>query len=199
MDLRSIPLHGKGVTQSTRLDMVSKISRVEAPTEVDHYQIRREIDVYIRPLGEDLGSIANRVEAAAEKIKLPKRVDVSLRGVVESMRASFKSFALGLSLSLPLLFLILVAQFRAFTDPYLILLAFPPGLTGAILTLWLSGSTLNVISLMGVVMLAGITMSDSILIVEFARQLLDEGLKVHEAIITACRVRLRPIMMTTLV
>ncbi len=198
MDLRSIPLHGKGVTQSTRLDMVSKISRVEAPTEVDHYQIRRAIDVYIRPLGEDLGSIANRVEVAAAKIKLPKGVDVSLRGVVESMRASFKSFALGLSLSLALLYLILVAQFRSFTDPCLILLAFPPGLTGAILTLWLSGSTLNVMSLMGVVMLAGITMSDSILIVEFARQLLDEGMKVHEAIITACRVRLRPIMMTTL-
>ncbi len=198
MDLRSIPLHGKGVTQSTRLDMVSNISRVEAPTEVDHYQIRREIDVYIRPLGEDLAGIANRVEAAAAKMKLPKGVDVSLRGVVESMRASFKSFALGLSLSLALLYLILVAQFRSFTDPCLILLAFPPGLTGAILTLWLSGSTLNVMSLMGVVMLAGITMSDSILIVEFARQLLDEGMKVREAIITSCRVRLRPIMMTTL-
>jgi len=198
MDLRSIPLHGKGVMQSTRLDMVSKISRIEAPTEVDHYQIRREIDVYIRPLSEDLGKIATQVEAVTARMTLPKGVEVSMRGVVESMRASFKSFALGLSLSLLLLYLILVAQFRSFTDPFLILLAFPPGLTGGILTLWLSDTTLNVMSLMGAVMLAGITMSNSILIVEFAHQLMDEGMKVRDAIVTSCRVRLRPIMMTTL-
>jgi multidrug efflux pump subunit AcrB len=198
MDLRSIPLHGKGIVQSTRLDMVSKISRVEAPTEVDHYQIRRQIDVYVRPLSEDLGRIASEVERAAAKMNLPKGVEITLRGVVESMRASFKSFALGLSLSLLLLYLILVAQFRSFTDPFLILLAFPPGLAGAILTLWLSDTTLNVMSLMGAVMLAGITMSNSILIVEFAHQLMDEGAPAHEAIVTSCRVRLRPIMMTTL-
>jgi multidrug efflux pump subunit AcrB len=198
MDLRSIPLHGKGVKDSTRLDMVSKISRIEAPTEVDHYQIRREIDVFVRPLGEDLGRIANQVDAAAAKLKLPKGIEITMRGVVESMRASFKSFALGLTLSLLLLYLILVAQFRSFTDPFLILLAFPPGLTGAILTLYFTGTTLNVMSLMGTVMLAGITMSDSILIVEFAHQLMDEGAVVRQAITTACRVRLRPILMTTL-
>ncbi len=198
MDLRSIPLHGKGVKDSTRLDMVSSISRIEAPTEVDHYQIRREIDVFVRPLSEDLGRIASQVDAAAAKMKLPKGIEISMRGVVESMRASFKSFALGLTLSLLLLYLILVAQFRSFTDPFLILLAFPPGLTGAILTLYLTGTTLNVMSLMGAVMLAGITMSDSILIVEFAHQLMDEGAAVREAITTSCRVRLRPILMTTL-
>ncbi len=198
MDLRSIPLHGKGIVQPTRLDMVSKITRMQAPTEVDHYQIRREIDVYVRPLGEDLGKIATQVEEAIGKMKLPKGGEISVRGVVESMRASFKSFALGLSLSLLLLYLILVAQFRSFTDPFLIMLAFPPGLAGGILTLWLTGTTLNVMSLMGAVMLAGITMSNSILIVEFAHQLMDEGMKVREAIVTSCRVRLRPIMMTTL-
>jgi len=198
MDLRSIPLHGKGVVQPTRLDMVSTITRMQAPTEVDHYQIRREIDVYVRPLGEDLGKIATQVEDAIGKMKLAKGVEISVRGVVEAMRASFKSFALGLSLSLLLLYLILVAQFRSFTDPFLIMLAFPPGLAGGILTLWLTGTTLNVMSLMGAVMLAGITMSNSILIVEFAHQLMDEGLKVREAIVTSCRVRLRPIMMTTL-
>ena len=114
------------------------------------------------------------------------------------MRASFKSFAIGLVLSLMLLYLILVAQFRSFMDPVLILLAFPPGLTGVLLTLYFTGTTVNVMSLMGIVMLAGITMSDSILIVEFAHHLLDEGLPVSDAITTACRVRLRPIMMTTL-
>jgi multidrug efflux pump subunit AcrB len=197
-DLRSIPLHGVGRTQSTRLDMVSTITRMQAPTEVDHYQIRRVIDVYVRPLGEDLGRIADRVSQLTAAEQLPKGIDIAIRGIVESMEASFKSFAIGLTLSLMLLYLILVAQFRSFTDPFLILLAFPPGLTGALVTLYFTGTTVNVMSLMGIVMLAGITMSQSILIVEFAHHLMDEGLSVSDAITTSCRVRLRPIMMTTL-
>jgi multidrug efflux pump subunit AcrB len=197
-DLRAIPLHGVGKTHSTRLDMVSTITRGQAPTEVDHYQIRRVIDVYVRPWTEDLGRVADRVSQFTSAATLPKGLDISVRGIVESMQASFKSFALGLTLSLILLYLILVAQFRSFTDPFLILLAFPPGLTGVLLTLYFTGTTLNVMSLMGIVMLAGITMSDSILIVEFAHHLLDEGMSVREAVTTACRVRLRPIMMTTL-
>jgi multidrug efflux pump subunit AcrB len=118
--------------------------------------------------------------------------------MVAGMRSSFKSFAIGLTLSVVLLYLILVAQFRSFTDPFIILLAFPPGLTGVLLTLWLTHTTLNVMSLMGVVMLAGITMSDSILIVEFAHHLRREGMAVREAVATASRVRLRPILMTSL-
>jgi multidrug efflux pump subunit AcrB len=114
------------------------------------------------------------------------------------MRASFRSFALGLTLAVLLLYLILVAQFRSFIDPFIILLAFPPGLIGVLLTLWLSGTTLNVMSLMGVVMLAGIAMSNSILIVEFAHHLRGEGLSVREAVSRACRVRLRPVLMTSL-
>ena len=80
----------------------------------------------------------------------------------------------------------------------IILLAFPPGLAGVVGTLLITGTTLNVMSLMGVVMLAGITMSDSILIVEFARHRMRDGLAVRDAVIDACRVRLRPILMTTL-
>jgi multidrug efflux pump subunit AcrB len=118
--------------------------------------------------------------------------------MVQGMRASFQSFGIGLILALVLLYLILVAQFRSFVDPMIILLAVPPGLTGVILTLWLSGTTLNVMSLMGVVMLTGIAVSNSILIVEFTRQLREEGLSVHDAVAKACRVRLRPVLMTSL-
>jgi len=125
-------------------------------------------------------------------------VDVSLTGSIASMNASFHSFAIGLTLSVVLLYLILVAQFRSFTDPFIILLALPPGITGVILALLLWGTTLNVMSLMGVVMLAGIALSNSILIVEFAHHLLKEGMSVREAITTSCRVRLRPILMTSL-
>jgi multidrug efflux pump subunit AcrB len=198
LDLRAIPLHGVGLKRPTRLDMVSKITRFEAPTEVDHYQIRRVLDIYIRPLTEDLGALANQVDALLARTKLPVGVDVSMRGMVEGMRSSFRSFALGLSLSLLLLYLILVAQFRSFIDPFIILLAFPPGLTGVLLTLWLTGTTLNVMSLMGVVMLAGIAMSNSILILEFAHHLRREGMAAREAAATASRVRLRPVLMTSL-
>jgi multidrug efflux pump subunit AcrB len=198
LDLRAIPLHGAGLKRPTRLDMVSKITRFEAPTEVDHYQIRRVLDIYIRPLTEDLGALANQIDALLTRTKLPAGVDVSMRGMVEGMRSSFRSFALGLLLSLVLLYLILVAQFRSFIDPFIILLAFPPALSGVLLTLWLTGTTLNVMSLMGVVMLAGIAMSNSILIVEFAHHLRREGMDPVEAVATASRVRLRPVLMTSL-
>jgi multidrug efflux pump subunit AcrB len=198
LDLKAIPLHGLGLKRPTRLDMVSSITRFEAPTEVDHYQIRRVLDIYVRPLEEGLGSIADQVDALISRTKLPSGVDVTVRGMVQGMRSSFQSFALGLSLSVLLLFLILVAQFRSFIDPFIILLAFPPGLTGVLLTLWLTGTTLNVMSLMGVVMLAGVAMSNSILIVEFAHHLRREGMAAREAVGTACRVRLRPVLMTSL-
>jgi multidrug efflux pump subunit AcrB len=97
-----------------------------------------------------------------------------------------------------LLYLILVAQFQSVVDPLLILLAVPPGLSGVLLTLWLTGTTLNVMSLMGVVMLTGIAVSNSILIVEFTRRLREQGMQVREAVTTACRVRLRPVLMTSL-
>jgi multidrug efflux pump subunit AcrB len=198
LDLKSIPLHGVGLKRPTRLDMVSSITRFEAPTEVDHYQIRRVLDIYVRPLGEGLGSIADQIDGLISRAKLPPGVDVTVRGMVEGMRSSFKSFALGLTLSVLLLYLILVAQFRSFIDPFIILLAFPPGLTGVLLTLWLTNTTLNVMSLMGVVMLAGIAMSNSILIVEFAHHLRREGMAPREAVAMASRVRLRPVLMTSL-
>ena len=91
------------------------------------------------------------------------------------MNASFQSFAIGLTLSVLLLYLILVAQFRSFMDPFIILLALPPGITGVLIALLLWGTTLNVMSLMGVVMLAGIALSNSILIVEFAHHLLQKA------------------------
>jgi multidrug efflux pump subunit AcrB len=114
------------------------------------------------------------------------------------MNDSFKSFAIGLVMSIVLVFLILMAQFASFVDPFIILLAIPPGISGVILFLLITGTTINIMSLMGVLMMTGIVVSDSILIVEFTGQLREQGLKLEEAIITACKVRLRPILMTTL-
>jgi multidrug efflux pump subunit AcrB len=103
-----------------------------------------------------------------------------------------------LLLSLVLLYLILVAQFRSFLDPVLILLAVPTGVMGVLFTLLLTGTTLNVMSLMGIIMMVGIVVSNSILIVEFAHRLEEDGMSVRQAIISSCRIRLRPILMTSL-
>ena len=197
-DLRAIPLHGANLTQPTRLDMVANIEQFNAPTEMDHTQIRRNLDIYVRPQNEDLGTITRQIEKIVAGANPPHGISVSLNGSVTSMNQSFRSFAIGLTLSLMLLFLVLVAQFRSFIDPFIILLALPPGITGVIVALLLWGTTLNVMSLMGVVMLAGIALSNSILIVEFAHHLRHQGMGVREAITTSCRVRLRPILMTSL-
>jgi HAE1 family hydrophobic/amphiphilic exporter-1 len=197
-DLRAIPVRGEHLPFSTRLDSLSSIRRINSPTEVDHYELRRVIDVYVRPLGEDLGRIAAAIDDLTARTKLPNGVTVTLRGIVQGMRESFHDFGIGLTLSVVLLYLILVAQFRSFLDPLLILTAVPPGLTGALLILYLTGTSMNVMSLMGLMILIGMTVSDSILIVEFTRHLREDGMKVRQAVVTAARVRLRPVLMTSL-
>lgn len=197
-DLGSLPLRGLEHRVPTRLDDVSHISHILAPTEVDHYQLRRVMDVYVAPAGEDLGKVYSGVQTIIDQEQLPEGVRVTVRGSVEAMRASFKSFGLGLILSTLLVYLILVAQFQSFLDPFLILLAVPTGLTGVLVILFVTGTTLNVMSLMGVVMMVGIVVSNSILIVEFTNRLRAEGRSLREAVAMACRVRLRPVLMTSL-
>jgi multidrug efflux pump subunit AcrB len=196
--LKNIPLRAPSLKQPTTLDSVVKLVNTQTPTEVDHYQIQRITDVYVTPLGEDLGKVAARIDQVIAGMKLPSNVRINLRGMVQGMRASFQSFAIGLSLSVVLLYLILVAQFRSFKDPFLIMLAIPMGFIGVLLVLPLTHSTLNVMSLMGVLMLVGIAASNSILIVEFTHRLEEQQRSVEDAVITACRVRLRPILMTSL-
>ena len=198
LDLTNIPLRAAGLKQPTTLDSVVKLETLQSPTEADHYQIQRVSDVFVTPRGEDLGGPASQIKAMIAGTKLPPGVRINLRGMVQGMNESFKSFGFGLALSLVLLFLILVAQFRSFIDPLLIMLAIPMGFIGVLIILPLTGTTLNVMSLMGVLMLVGVAGSNSILIVDFTHKLEEEGLAVREAAITACRVRLRPILMTSL-
>jgi multidrug efflux pump subunit AcrB len=197
-DLQDIPLRAPNLTEPTTLSTVVKLSTIQTPTEVDHYQIQRVVDVYTTPAGEDLGRASHAIQSLLARAKIPSDVRVDLRGMVQGMTASFRSFAIGLSLSVVLLYLILVAQFRSFKDPFLIILAVPMGFIGVLIVLPLTGTTLNVMSLMGVLMLVGIAASNSILIVEFAHRLEEQGKSVTDAVITSCRVRLRPILMTSL-
>jgi HAE1 family hydrophobic/amphiphilic exporter-1 len=197
-DLRQIPLRGPGIKVPTTLDTVVNVENIQSPTEVDHYQLFRVIDVYVSPKTEDLGKVAGQLEKIVKGTKLPEGVRVNLRGSVQGMRSSFKSFGIGLILAIILVYLVLVAQFASFLDPFIILLAIPPGLAGVLLFLLATGTTLNVMSLMGVVMMVGIVVSNSILIVEFARNLHREGKPVREAVSVASRLRLRPVLMTSL-
>jgi multidrug efflux pump subunit AcrB len=198
MDLKNIPLRAPNLKEPTTLDSVVKLTSLQSPTEVDHYQIQRVSDVYVTPVGEDLGKLTGAIRGILSKTSIPPNVRVNLRGMVNGMQASFKSFGLGFMLSFTLLYLILVAQFRSFVDPFLIMLAIPMGFVGVLVILPLTHSTLNVMSLMGVLMLVGIADSNSILIVDFAHILETQGLAPADAVIQACRVRLRPILMTSL-
>jgi hydrophobic/amphiphilic exporter-1 (mainly G- bacteria), HAE1 family len=198
LDLRNIPLRAPNAPAPTTLDSVVKLTRIQTPTEVDHHQIQRVTDVYVTPKGEDLGHVANSIQDILAKAKIPENLRVNLHGMVEGMQASFKSFGFGFMLSFLLLYLILVAQFKSFLDPVLIMLAIPMGFVGVLVILPLTHTSLNVMSLMGVLMLVGIADSNSILIVDFAHSLEEQGLSVTDAVITACRVRLRPILMTSL-
>jgi multidrug efflux pump subunit AcrB len=97
-----------------------------------------------------------------------------------------------------MVYLILMTQFTSFIDPFIILMAIPPGLAGVVMILLVTGSSLNIMSLMGVIMMTGIVVSNSILIVEFAGVLRKQGLPLLEAVVTSCKIRLRPILMTSL-
>ncbi len=197
-DLGSMPLRAPHLKRPTRLDSVVRISHILSPSEVDHYQIRPTIDVYVAPTGEDLSRIYAGVQKIVDQTRLPENMTVTVRGSVQAMRESFKSFAVGLILSVILVYLILVAQFESFLDPFLILLAVPPGLTGVLLILYLTHTPISVMSLMGMLLMVGISVSDSILIVEFIRRLRKEGRSLREAVVLGPRVRLRPVLMTTL-
>ena len=197
-DFKQIPLRSADSKSTTPLETVASIKSINTPTEVDHYQLRRIFDVYVMPKTEDLKTMSKDVNKVVARMSLPNGTKLTVRGSVNNMNESFKSFAVGLILSIILVFLILMAQFASFVDPFIILLAIPPGISGVILFLLVTGTTINIMSLMGVLMMTGIVVSDSILIVEFTGQLREQGQKLEEAIMNACKVRLRPILMTTL-
>ena len=197
-DLKAMPLRGADLKLPTYLNQVADVSVIQSPTEVDHYQLQRSLDIYVAPSGEDLGKPAAAISKIIANTKLPPNLRINVRGLVVTMQNSFRSFGIGLVLAILLVYLILVAQFASFTDPFLIVLAVPTGLVGVIITLVFTGTTLNIQSLMGIVMLQGMVVSNSILIVDFANVLRGEGRSVIEAIAHACRIRLRPILMTSL-
>ena len=187
-----------GHAQSLLLRDVATISPELHPSEADHYSFQRVVDLLVAPSTEDLGGTQERIQREVSKMTLPPGVSVKYRGAVASMQKSFSSFGFGLSLAVILLYLVMVAQFRSFLDPLIIMFAVPMGLIGVIWTLWLTGTTLNIESFMGIIVMVGIVVSNSILLVDFANERRRQGQELRQAAVESARIRMRPILMTAL-
>jgi len=198
MPITAQTLRGDTQADYIPLSAVADIEQFNTPTEVDHMQIRRVIDIYVATKTEALQSVGADINKLLAETKHGHNTVIDVRGAVVSMNEAFHDFGIGLVIAILLVYLILMAQFTSFIDPFIILMAIPPGLAGVVLILVLTGSTLNIMSLMGVIMMAGIVVSNSILIVEFAGILHEKGMPLLEATIQSCKVRLRPILMTSL-
>ncbi len=177
---------------------IATLSEEVAPLEVEHLNIVRVTDIYANVSGRDIGSVAREVEKRLADIPMPAGYHILMRGEVQSMRESFAGLAGGLLMAVALVYLVLVAQFRSFLDPLIILLAVPLGLIGVIATLLVTRGSVNIQSYLGTIFMVGIAVSNSILLVEFSNRLRNQGMSVHEAVVKAGGIRLRPILMTSI-
>ncbi len=176
---------------------VAQIARGVAPIEVEHLNIQRVTDVYVNVDGRDTASVAGDIQSRLNSLHLPSGYSVVMRGEIQSMRESFGGLRFGLLMAVALVYLVMVAQFRSFLDPLIILFAVPLGLIGVIATLLLTGTTVNIQSYIGTIFMVGIAVSNSVLLVEFANRQRQEGLPIKEAVVRAGGIRLRPILMTS--
>jgi len=200
--LNDIPIHSyigeAGHAQSLLLRDVASVVPEYHPSEADHYNIQRAVDLLVSPSSQDLGGTQNAIEKALHGLRLPQGVAINYRGSVAAMHSSFSSFGFGLSLAVVLLYLVMVAQFKSFLDPLIIMFAVPMGLIGVIWTLSVTGTTLNIESFMGIIVMVGIVVSNSILLVDFANERRKQGQPLRRAVIESARIRMRPILMTAL-
>jgi HAE1 family hydrophobic/amphiphilic exporter-1 len=168
-----------------------------APVEVLRDGQGRVVPVYADVTGGGLDAAVTSIRAALADLELPQRMRYEVGGVNEEMRESFRSLALAFALALALVFMILAAQFESIVHPFTILLAVPLAAIGAVAALIITRDGVNVMSLIGFVILIGIVVNDAIIKVDFINQYRREGASLREAIMEAGRVRLRPILMTT--
>ncbi len=219
--LRDIPITGEGTVRPALLRNIARIERATGPAVINHMNITRATDVYANVLpGYDVGSVVTAIERRLEanpELKLAsqwtergqvydvagpqfegKGYSVEMQGEVRSMRESFGQFSQGLLIAVILVYLVMVAQFRSFRDPLIVLLTVPLGFIGVVALLYLTGTNLSIMAFMGIIMMVGIVVEYSIILVDFANRRISEGMPVREAIVDAAKVRLRPILMTSL-
>ena len=175
-----------------------QVTRKTGPETVDHFNLQRSMDVLVSVPGNDLGGVAGRLEAVLAGVKIPKDVTVVLKGEVDSMRSALVGFGGTLPLAMVLIYLVMVALFRSYLDPFVVMFAVPLGFIGVIWILLLTHTSVNVESLIGTLMMIGIVVSNSVLLVDFANHRLREGMPLEDAVVEAGRLRIRPILMTSL-
>jgi HAE1 family hydrophobic/amphiphilic exporter-1 len=199
-EIRNIPLSLSTADGPITIPLsnVATVRRVNIPGEIAHYNISRVNDVHVNVSGRDIGSVARDVERALGEIEFESGVAATIRGPVETMKSGMQLLWIGLFVAAVLVYLVLMAQFRSFVDPLIIMLAVPLGLGGVLVVLYLTGTNINIQSLMGTLMMIGVVVNNSILLVEFANRRRREGCSARDAAFSSAQVRLRPILMTSL-
>lgn len=179
------------------LRSVVHLEHGSGPVLIDRKDQQRVISVQANVAGRDLGSVAADARERLAQIPRPPSYDIVISGSFEEQTEAFQQLALSLILSILLVYMVLACQYESLRDPLVVILSVPAATTGVLLTLWLTGTTLNIQSYIGLIMLGGIVVNNAILLVDQTGQLRARGLAVTEAVMEAGRRRLRPILMTT--
>jgi hydrophobic/amphiphilic exporter-1 (mainly G- bacteria), HAE1 family len=197
-DLSSLRLELPG-GGSIALSSVADLGFQDGPAEIVRRGGSRVALVEARPEGTDLAGVIARIQEAVREIPVPSDVHVAVAGQSRDLQQSVESMRLALLLAVFLVYLVMASQFESFRLPGVILVSVPLALPGAIGALWLTGNSISVVALIGMVMLVGIVVNNAIVLVDFINVLRrQEGMALNEAVVEAGRVRLRPILMSTL-
>jgi multidrug efflux pump subunit AcrB len=181
------------------LGNVASIRHGLDPAVVAHYTVQRVIDVNCGVSGRDLGSTTSAVQRAIDSLgRLPAGTKIVIRGQSQAMRQSFVTMGAGLLLAIVLVYLLMVANFQSWLEPFIIIMAVPGALAGVLWMLVLTGTTINVESLMGAIMAVGVGVANGNLLITFANEMREEGMGPAEAAVEAGHIRFRPILMTAL-
>jgi multidrug efflux pump subunit AcrB len=197
-DVLDIPATGTNQPYPVKLSTLVKIKYGTAPVEVNHVALARVYDVMVNTEHRDIGSVARDIQQKLHGLDIPTGMRINLKGEYSRMNESFGSLGFGLAMAAVLVYLLLVALFRSFQGPFIIMFAVPLGLIGVLTMLYVTHTTLNVQSSMGVIFMVGIVVSNGVLLVDFANKQRKQGASVHQAITTAAAIRFRPILMTFL-
>lgn len=198
-EVRNVSLRPRKGGEVIKLGQLVTFRRLESgPAELTHDNLANVVSVMVNVEGRDLGGVATDLKARIKGVEIPRGVVVSMKGEYERMNEAFGNLGGGLVLAALLVYLLMVAQFRSYRGPLIIMFAVPLGLIGVIGTLFLTNTTLNVQSSMGVIFMVGIVVANSTLLVDFANRQREAGASAYEAITTAAAIRLRPILMTFL-
>ena len=197
-DLMNIPVVSQQGPQL--MGNLVQISPTVRPATVNHYNVQPTIDVYASTQDRDLGAVAADTQKVLDTFenKLPRGTHIVVRGQVATMRSSFIGLGIGLVGAIGLVYLLIVVNFQSWLDPFIIIAALPGALAGICWFLLLTHTTLNVPSLTGAVMCMGVATANSILMVSFAREQMDEGVPAIRAAVAAGYTRVRPVLMTAL-